>query len=210
MEKTLQKGNDKIQQICEKLRLETLEPARAEAQTIIEEAENRAKMMILEARKEIESLHKAARQEIEQERNVFESSLDQAAKLALEKLRQSIENKLLREDLMSEVTEKSSSKDVVAKLINALVMAIEKEGINSDLQAIIPKTISVDELTQYLTEKTLSKLKKEQIILGDLNGGVELKLKNMRMTLDISDKTLQSLLIEYIGSAFRERLFVDV
>jgi V/A-type H+-transporting ATPase subunit E len=209
MHKTLQKGDDKIQQICDQLRLETLDPAREEAKQIVDDASVKAEEIIAAARKEVERLHKDARNQIEQERNVFESSLEQASKMVLEKLRQSIEKQLLREELFTELENKASSPEVIAKIINALIDAIDKEGINSDLQATIPRAVSVQQLTQYLTEKTLNRLKKDNIVLNDIRGGVQLKLKDKRITLDMTEKTLQDLLVEYVGSAFRERLFVE-
>lgn len=209
MDKTLQKGEDKIQQICDILRLETLQPAKEEAARIIEEAKTRAEQMIAEARKEIAKQHAAVKAQIEQERNVFESSLEQSGKMALEKLRQSIETQLLSEDLFEEVESKTSSPETVAKIINALVEAIEKEGINSDLKAVIPHTMTVDQLTQYLTAKTLKRLRHDKITVGDIKGGVQLKLMDKRITLDMTDKTLKALLLDYIGNAFRERLFVE-
>lgn len=206
--KTLQKGEDKIQQICDKLRLETLEPAKHEAHQIIEEAKSRAEQIISDARLEVESYHEAARKQIEQERNVFESSLEQAGQMAVEKLRQAIENRLIREDLFTEVEQRSSAPDVVGKILNALIEAVEKEGISGNLEATIPAAVSVDELTAYLTEKTRKQLQKENIQIGGIKGGVQLKLRDKRMTLDMSEEVLQSLIRDYIGSAFRERLFV--
>lgn len=209
MSKTLQKGDDKIQQICDILRLETLEPAKEEAARIVEEAKLRADNLIAEAKKEIAKLQASAKAQIDQERNVFESSLDQAGKMVLERLRQSIETKLLREDLFNEVEVKTSSAETISKIINALVDAIAKEGINSDLKAIIPHTVSIEELIGFLSENTLKRLRSDRIVVGDIKGGVQLKLMDKRITLDMTDKTLKALLLDYIGNAFRERLFVE-
>lgn len=209
MHKTLQKADDKIQQICDQLRLETLEPAREEAQRIVEEAQARAEEILAKAHQEAQGIQQEAREQLEQERNVFDSTLEQAGKMVLEKLKQSISKQLFREELFAEIESKTAARDVVARIINALVEALDKDGIDSDLIAAIPKTVSADELAEFLTKKTLKRLSKESIVLSDIQGGVQLKLADKRMTLDMTDKTLQELLKEYVGSAFRKRLFIE-
>ena len=92
--KTLDKGQDKIQKICNVLRQETIEPAQKQAETIVAEAKERAHKIQVEAEKEAEKLHEDARAAIEKEKNVFDSSLSQAVKQSLETLRQEVETAL--------------------------------------------------------------------------------------------------------------------
>ena len=82
--RSLEKGQDKIQKICDKLRHDTLEPAEEEAQQILKEARKKAESIKAEAERHAEQLVKQARGQIEQERNVFHSSLHQAAKQTIE------------------------------------------------------------------------------------------------------------------------------
>ena len=63
--RSLEKGQDKIQKICDKLRHETLEPAEREAQQIIEEARKKAEAIQAEAERHAEQLIKQARGQIE-------------------------------------------------------------------------------------------------------------------------------------------------
>ena len=93
--KTLDKGSEKIQKICDVLREETLEPAKKQGQEIIRDAQKQAKQIIDDAHKSAEKLHQDARQAIEQEKVAFQSTLAQASKQSLEALRQGVEKFIL-------------------------------------------------------------------------------------------------------------------
>src|SRR5689334_18899728 len=130
--KTLEKGQDKIKRICEALKTETLEPAKLQAEAIIEAAEEQAEQLISAAKKQATKLIEDARKAIEQERNVFHSSLAQASKQSLEALKQSIEQKLFNENIEQMVTAATSAQAVVTKLIESVITGIEQEGISKD------------------------------------------------------------------------------
>lgn len=207
MEKTLEKGEDKIQKICDALRRETLEPAKQEAEKIIEEARARAEQIVNEAQAQAEKLHENAREAIEQERNVFHSSLEQAGKQGLEELRQAIEHKLFHDELQKVIEENSSDPKVIAKLISSIVQAIEKEGITTELSAVIPQAVSAEEINRLLGEGILKKLKEESVTFGEFVGGAQVKLHNKKMTIDITDRALMELLSSYVRKDFRKLLF---
>src|SRR3990170_4430527 len=99
MERTLEKGDEKIQKICDALRKGTLEPAQKEAERILKEAKAKAEQIIKEGHQEANRHLEEARAEIEKERNVFHSSLEQAGRQALEQLRQAIEYDLFSQEL---------------------------------------------------------------------------------------------------------------
>jgi V/A-type H+-transporting ATPase subunit E len=86
MEKTLERVDIRIQKICDALREETLEPAKEEAQHIIEQAKVHAEEIKKEAEKQKQTLLDNSKKTIEKDRNVFNSSLEQATKQSLEEL----------------------------------------------------------------------------------------------------------------------------
>ena len=131
--KSLEKGQDKIQKISKQLRQEILEPAQEEAKKIIEEAKKKAVHINAEAEKQVEELIHAGRKAIEQERNVFHSSLQQAAKQVIEALRQSIEHDLFNAHLQKMLNQTTVNPKVLADLVSAIVKVIEKDGISADL-----------------------------------------------------------------------------
>lgn len=207
MKRTLEKGQDKIQEICDILRHKTIQPAQDEAHKILEEARKKAAHLIQDAQKHAELVVLDARRLIEQERSVFHSSLAQASKQCLEALRQSIEEKLMNPELHDTVVGQTTDPKVIANLITAMIKAIEKEGLAVDFAALIPASVSVKEVNQLLAENILNKLKTKSVMVGEFAGGAKLRLEGKRMTLDISDAEIEGLLRQYIRKDFRKLLF---
>ena len=209
MQETLEKGKDKIQRICDALRKETLEPALQEADKIVAEAKVRAEHIIKEAHMQAEKLLSSAREAIHQERNVFHSSLEQAGKQGVQALKQAIEETLFSNELRKVVERQSSDSKIIAKLLASIVHAIEKEGIETQLSAVIPSVVSVDEVNRLLGEEILKKLREGSVTLGEFAGGAQVKLLDKKMTIDITDEALIELLSNYVRKDFRKLLFVS-
>jgi V/A-type H+-transporting ATPase subunit E len=206
--KTLEKGREKIKSICEALREETLEPAKKEAQRIIDEAHKLAESILAEAQRKAEQLQESARGVIAQEQNAFDSSLQQAAKQSVEALRQSIEAKFFNENLRDIIDQTSTDPKLVAKLIDAIVVALNKEGVKADLTALVPNTVSASEVASFLIKDTLNSLGDGGLLAGEFAGGAKVKLNNKRLTIDLSDEALKELLSGYIVRRdFRKLVF---
>lgn len=205
--KTFKEGHEKIQEICDALRRETLEPAKAEADAIIQAAHERARAIIEEA--EIQAQHQLdhVRKKIEQEQRVFQTSLAQASRQSLEALRQEIENSLFNEELTAFIVKETAKPDVVAKLISAIVKEIEKNGIHSGISAVIPKAISTDEVNQLLAQGVAHKLQEKGVVLGNIKGGALVKLHDKQLTIDITDHAIKELLAAYLRKDFRKLIF---
>lgn len=207
MVKTLEKGEDKIQKICDALRKETLEPAKREAEALIEEAKARAEHIIKEAHHQADKIHDQAKRAIEQETNVFHSSLEQAGKQALEELRQAVEHKLFSEELHKALEKQAADPKVIARLIESIVGAIQKEGIATELSALIPKVVSAKEVNALLGDGILKRLREKSVVLDEFEGGAKVKLVDKKMTIDISEGALVELLESYVRKDFRKLIF---
>lgn len=205
--RSLEKGQDKIQKICDKLRHEILEPAKEEAQQILVAARKKAEEIQLEAERHAEQVVKQARIQIEQERNVFHSALQQAAKQTIEGLRQEIEHKLFNEDLQVLLDKQLSDPQIIANLINGVVKAIEKEGLVTDLTAVIPRAVSVDDVNALLLDNVRKRLKGKALEIGPFAGGAQVKLHGKKMMLDLSDQAIKELLANYMRKDFRKMIF---
>jgi V/A-type H+/Na+-transporting ATPase subunit E len=201
--------NDKIKQICDSLRRETLEPAKQEAEQIVQEARGKAEQIIAEAEEQAKRLQAHARADIEQEKNVFQSSLAQAAKQSLEALRQDIETKLFNEELNDVIQQVSAKPSVVADLIKVIIQAIEKEGVEVNFDAVIPKKVSAEEVSALLGDQIMKKLEGNKVSIGHFNGGVQVKLVGKKMTIDITDSTLKELMSGYVRKDFRKMIFAN-
>lgn len=205
--KGMEIGKDKVKKICDVLRRETLEPAKQEAEEMIRMAKEQAEELIAAARKEVEKMNEEARQEIEHQKNIFQSSLSQACKQAIAALKQSIEEKLFNRELTRLVTEQTQDPHVLAKMIAAVVQAIEREGVETDLSVYIPAAVSARAVNTLLLHEILEKLKEKSVLVGPLTGGIEVKLHKENMTVDISDIALRELVANYIRKDFREMIF---
>ena len=205
--KSLEKGQDKIQKICDRLRRQILEPAEEEALKIIEEAREKAVSLQEEAEQQSEQLLKQTRSQIEQERAVFDSSLQQAGKQALERLRQEIEHKLFNQELEKTLNELLVDPHMIAKCINGMIQAVEKEGLSIDLVAVIPHLISPIEVYALLLDRAKERLKESSLEVGNFNAGAQLRLVDRRMTLDLSAQAIKELLSHYLRKDFRSFIF---
>lgn len=208
--KTLEKEEDKIQQICDALRKETLEPAQKEAEYIVTSAKGHANEIIREAQKQAERFIAEAQRTIEQERNVFQSSLSQAAKQSLEALRQAIEQQLFNPELHQLIVQHTADPAIIAKFIQALIKAIEKEGLEGNLNAVAPHSVNPQQVNALIGEAILKRLKGNSVTLDGFAGGVKVRLESKKITLDISDTEIESLLKQYIRKDFRKMLFAPV
>jgi len=207
MAKELETGENKIQQICDLLKVETLEPAKKEAAQIIEEAKQEAKKIIGNADKEAQEHLKRAHEQIEKDRAVFQSALQQAAGQCFESLKQKIQSKLFDSELESVIRQSASNPKVVVQLIDAIVKAIDKEGVSASLVAVVPQAVSIDEANRLLADNILKKLEGESVSLGAFAAGAQVKLLDHQLTLDISDAVLKELLGNYLRKDFRELIF---
>lgn len=206
--KTLEKGQEKINRICSILRKETLDPAKKQAEEIVEGGRKQAEEIIKEAQKNAEALIAAARVTIEQEHNVFNSSLQQAAKQSLESLRQEIENNFFNNRLHALIEKDGSNPDLIAKLINAIVKALEKDGLSADLSALIPKTISPNDINELLMQDVLNALKEKSVTVGKFTSGAQIRINNKKITIDMSEEALKDLLSNYVvRKDFRKMIF---
>ena len=149
--KGLETGKDKVRKICEVLKKDTLDPARREAEEIVAAARAQAEEMVEEARRLAQKMHYKAKEEIEKERAVFQASLSQACRQTLEILKQTVEEKLFNHELAKQLGERMRKPEVLSALITAVVHAIEKEGIDTDISAFIPAAVPAAAVNAFLT-----------------------------------------------------------
>lgn len=205
--KVVDKGRDKVQKICDAIKKETLEPAHEEAGMIVAEARKEAENLVKKAKKEAEKELEKARKKIAEEKGVFLSSLSMAAKQSVAALRDEIESKLFSSEVKAAVDAACKKGDMVARFIEALVAAVEKEGLGGSYLATIGKSVSEKEVAAGLAKEVLAKLGKKPLTVGEMFGGAKLQVKEKQMTLDMSDETLQEMLATYAREDFRKFIF---
>jgi V/A-type H+-transporting ATPase subunit E len=195
--KSLEQGPDKVKKITELLKSEVIAPAKKEGEQIIAEAQKRAEEIEAKAAEHAEKLLADARAAIEQERNIFHSSLQQASQQSIAALKQAIEEQLFRKDFQEMIKLDTSQPQTVAGFIRAIIQAIQKEGLSTDVSALIPKHLPVAEINSLLGDNFVKKLKEQSVVVGDFGGGVQIKLHDKKITIDLTDQALFELLKRY-------------
>lgn len=205
--KVLDTEQDALKKITDYLLEETLQPARTEAEKIIEDAKAKAADIIEKAEEEQRRLVEDSKEKIEKEQRSFKSTLSMGLEQTVESLKQMIVKDLFSPTLQQMVDKEMQKPNVVAKLIDTLVKALEKEGTAADLQAFIPQGVDVKEVNGLLTKETLDKLKGHSVTLGKINSGVEVKLVNKQVTLEMTGKAIHEMLLNYVRKELRDLIF---
>jgi V/A-type H+-transporting ATPase subunit E len=203
----MEAGKEKVKKICDLLRKETLDPAKVEASQILAEAQKEAKEIKERAKRESEELIRLGKEEIEREKEIFQTSLNQGARQAIEYLKQEIEAKLFHANLKTVIEKKTQDPQVLSDLITAVVHALEKEGLESNLSVFIPSSVAPEKVTALLGKEILNKLSESGVLVSHMGGGIEVKLKDNQITLDLSAETLKELLAKYVRKDFRDLIF---
>ncbi len=204
---TLETAQEKIDHICELLRGKALEPAREEASHLIEKASEEAARVIKEASDQAERLEKEAMRRIAQEKEAATVALQEAAKQSLLALREAIEKQLFAQTLHEMVVKGANGVDIVAEILRSLMKAVDREGTEARFDAVVSKSVSLEALQQALGEQILARLQNKAVEVGSIAAGALLKIRDKRITLDISDKAIEELLAQHLRRDFRIKLF---
>lgn len=199
-------ADQKIQEICKVIEEETLLPARAEAQKYIEEGKAEAANIIKKANEEAAEILAHAKKEIEKEKRVAQSSIDLAVKQGLSQLRQSVLG-LFRQELSSMIGAGLSDAKTVGNILNALVKAIDEQGVSSSIAVYVGKEVNLDEVQRALLDNVVNRIGQSGVQLGDLPNGLVLKQKENNLSIEVSDKALMELLGEYLIDGLKEKLY---
>lgn len=208
--KSVDTGKDKVKKICEVLTRETLAPAKKEADVIIHKAREEAAKIIEDAKQSVDKIHLDTKKKIEEERNVFQSSILLACKKSLSTLKQEIEEEFFNPELSRWLDKGTKDPHVLANLISAVVSAVNKEGVDANLEALIPASVSSKSVNQELIKGVLEKLKEKSVQVGDFEGGAEVKIVDQNITIDMTDEALKSLVASFVRDDFRSIVFGNV
>jgi V/A-type H+/Na+-transporting ATPase subunit E len=203
----LEKADSRIQVICDKIRSETLDPAKEQAQEIIENARREAERIMHNAHSDAEQLIKQTKKSLSEEKQIFDSSLEQAAKQSVELLKQKVETSFFNPKLEEWVKDQLGDEKNYATLVQALVKAIDKDGIKTELSVKIPQAFKAETINAQLSQDILKQLKNNSVELSDIAGGVQVKILGKNMVLDISSKALEEIIASFIHKDFRKVFF---
>jgi len=128
-------------------------------------------------------------------------------KQVLEYLRQQIEERLFQKGLRKILEEKTQDPQVLADLIRAVVHALQKEGIDAKLSVYIPDAAPPEKINALVGAEILGRLKEKGVLISSIGGGIEVKIHEENIMIDLSAETLKELLAKYVRKDFREIIF---
>lgn len=198
-------ARDRVKDLCQQLKKEALAPAELEAKKKLEAAESEAKAILDNAKAQAAKQLEEAKAKIEKEKQVYQTALRQARQLALQALRQEIEEKLFSGSLVELLDKPMKDPVLIARMIQALVAAVDREGLSTQVSALVPKSVSLADLKSLLEGKVIETLKGGQCIHGEMAGGVKVKLEDKKMSYAFTDDFLVDILSHYLRADFREK-----
>ena len=204
----LETADNKVKEICAILRKETLEPAEIEAKRILEAAEKEADEMIRKAREEVALIQAENKLALEKELKVHEGSIQLSIRQGISSLRQAIE-KVFVQDLDRQIERAMGKEDAVAEAIRVLFGLIEKGGQGVNLNVLRPKHVNIEAVSSKLTHDFAEKVKMNAIQIDDIKGGAEIKLKDKKVTIELTDAAVKELLASYVIPELRAKIFCE-
>lgn len=205
--KSLESNQEKVQQLCNLLQTQAIEPAQKQAREIVQEAKAKAAEIIAEAKYQAAALQAQAKAEMEKEKEVVESSLKQAARQAVIGLRKEIEDNLFGDRLAQLSKEVLSKEELLANLIKSYIQAVAKEGLSNSFSAFVANHQDSTRLAEAIGYELVSALREGKLVQTSLGGGFKLQLHDRHLTVDCTSEALTESLANYLRKDLRERLF---
>lgn len=205
-----EKASEKVRTICRIIEEETLNPAKKEAEDIVSQARREASEIVLKAKKEAEDELAKCDAEIEKKKRIFDSSLEMAVKQSIAYLKQEVTENFFSKALRETIKAETSSPSWIAKLLDALVEGLKKDGIATELQAVVPRTVSKEEILKSITQevaKSLEASPEKALHVGDIDGGVEVKLVEHNFALSVSDEALRQIVAKYVHRDLKSKVY---
>ncbi len=204
----LETADNKVKEICAILRTETLEPAQAQAKLILDEAAKEADEIVRNAREEAARIREENKVQLAKDLNVHEGSIQLSIRQGLSALRQAIE-KIFSADLDVKIEKAMGKDEAVAEAVRVLFGLIAKEGPNVNLNVLLPKHVNIEAICAQLSSDFAEMVKKSAIQMDDIKGGAEIKLKEKRVSIELTDAAVKELLAAYVIPELRAKIFCE-
>ena len=198
-------ANSKVQEICDLLKKETLDPAKVEAARIVEEAEQKAQSMIEKGKAQLAKLEEEHQKKLDKQLEVHEMAIQLAIKQGLAQLKENV-LALFTEEMQTQMGKSLDEKGAVTKIVEALITSLEKEGIDGDFSVSIPKHIEVSDLLNDLSDGVKNCIQQNKIEIGHGKSGIYVVMTEGKVGIEVSQDSMMALLSEYVGSELRKKI----
>lgn len=201
-------SQEKIQELCDILERDALQPAKQSAQQIISKAKEEASQIIADAKVEAQRIEDEAKQEAKKAQSTLEGALNAAARQALTQLRKEIETRLLDEGISSLLSQSLSKEEVITSALRSLFQSLEKEGLSEkSLHVLVEESLDREKILESVLSQASPQLKKG-LSIGSMNDkGVVLRLEGDNISIDCSEEAVSQLFCQFLRPAFREKFF---
>ncbi len=200
-------GNEKVKKICDLIKTQTLDPAKDEAKRIVEHAKKDAEKIISEAEDKAHKILDQVQNECESKRKLLESSLRLASKQAVSALKHLITEELFSKTFAQLVKSEVNHPGYIAKSLEMALQSTFKNVPDEDILVELPKSVTPDQIFQQLSEHVRDRLKKAQVEVSALSGGVIIHYNKENIAIDLSDKAALELLSRYIAEPMQHYIF---
>lgn len=205
----LEENQDKIQKICSLLEKETLDPAKQEAKAIIDNAYKQAEDIVQKSHQKAQSIIEAAEKRIAKSEKASLSNVKQSSEQVIASLKQEIQQNLFNPEIKQWIETHLGNDDFSASVGKQLLSFIEKEGADADLTLIIGSQADQQKMIAAIGQDLLNRLKKSSVEVGDFKGGVQIRLNETNLVVDLSDEALFELLERFLRKEVRDVLFTS-
>ncbi len=196
-------SKNKVKEISDLLYKETILPAKEESERILEGARETAVAIIHKAQQEAKEVREKNAKQMSDERKVHDASIDLAVKQALATLKSDIMN-LFRKDLLTNLKATLNQQQVLTGVVKAVINGIESQGIKCDMKLSVSKEVNFEELSDAVISSVERKLEKGDI---PVSSGIELVLKDKKVSLKITENTCADLLADKLPEILKSKVF---
>lgn len=226
-DKHAEKISSGIDELVEKLKNDGIQAGQQQALDIIAEAEKRADLIERQAQEKADAMLKESHERIERE----EQAAKDALQLAFRDMVLGMKNAMLERlssDFSREVKQQAAAVPVLEKMILEAVRQISTEvrvpesnntdgSAGTEVEVLVPQQLMqlddiranpdkasdgpLADLSSHLAGQMFSQ--GIRFAAGDQDAGIQMKLQNGEMLVDVSDKAIADLLLKYLQPRFR-------
>jgi len=209
-----------VQELIERLKIEGIKSGEIQAQQIADKAQQRAKQIIADAKKEAESIENAALLTAERTKTSAEDAIRIAARDALLALKGQM-TQLFRHELANQVSTEFNREEFLRQLLLEVCRKkIPELEADQNITVLLPsQLVSLEEiksssetseskaLTQFVMAVYRDRLGQGvEFAQSPDKEGIKVRLDGQEILVDLSDKAVGDLLMQYLLPRFRALL----
>ncbi|NBO24152.1 MAG: hypothetical protein EBU93_02810, partial [Chlamydiae bacterium] len=148
-----------------------------------------------------------AEERLKKQEEVFKASLNLSFKQAIAKLKGEITQKLFNQALLKKIQSEFNQVDLLNQCIQSVFEAIAKEGFQADAQVVLSRRFNKDQLAMMMAKVGVDYLKENVVDQGEFVSGVQIKIANQNLTIDLTDETIETFILNFASDTFKKLIY---